>query len=508
MRNIRTAFGFHRIGIVLCLSALPVAVAFSQTPQTSPKPLFSESAPVCDCESLTNIALTNTTIDSAVIGTDGSCRVTATVTHPPAGDRVKVFLALPTNGWNGRFEGTGGGGFSGGNASALGGPVHQGFAAGATDTGHPGASGSFGLDANGRLNWQLIEDNAYLGIHEMAVVGKALTKAYYGKAPRYSYFVGFSTGGRQGLSEAQRYPDDYDGIVSGCPAINWQRFVMAGLWPYVVMSSTSNFVSAAKLRAATAAAVAACDALDGVTDNLIEDPTRCTYDPKALVGTQVGDSTFTEADAEVVRKIWEGPRASDGSFMWYGLSRGADLVAMGGKKPFSITADWVRYFLVQDPKWDGANLTRAEFERLFRQTIEEYATIFGTDNPDLSRFRDHGGKIVITHGQADQLIMTQGTVNYYERVIQQMGGREKVMQFARLFLIPGAGHGTGGIGHGDLDAVMRWVEEGVAPEKLINHGPKDRTRPLFPYPEVAKYKGSGSTDDAANFVSGLPENSH
>jgi pimeloyl-ACP methyl ester carboxylesterase len=508
MHSTRTAFTRHRIGTaLLLLGALPVAVAFGQVPQAPPRPLFPDSAPVCNCESLTNVALTNTTIDSAVIGSDGSCRVTASVTHPPTGDRVKVFLALPTNGGNGRFQGTGGGGFSGGGAFALAGPVRQGFAAGGTDTGHPGMDGSFGLDAKGRLNWQSIEDNAYLGIHEMTVVGKALTKAYYGKAPRYSYFVGFSTGGRQGLSEAQRYPDDYDGIVSGCPAINWQKFVMAGLWPYVVMSSSSNFVSAAKLRAATAAAIAACDAMDGVTDNLIEDPTRCTYDPKTLVGTQVGDSTFTEADADVVRKIWEGPRASDGSFMWYGLSRGADLVAMGGRKPFSITADWVRYFLVQDPKWDGANLTRAEFERLFKQTIEEYGAVFGTDNPDLSRFRDHGGKIIITHGQADQLIMTQGSVDYYQRVMQQMGGREKVMQFARLFLIPGAGHGTGGIGHGDLDAVMRWVEEGTAPDKLINHGPKDRTRPLFPYPELAKYKGSGSTDAANNFVSALPENS-
>jgi len=470
-----------------------------------PKPLFSNNAPVCSWESLTNFTLPNTTIDAVATNADGSCRVTATVTHPPTGDRVRVFIALPMKDWNGRFEGTGGAGFTGGSPLNLGRPVRQGFAAGATDTGHAGMSGSFGLDTNGRLNWQAIEDNAYLGIHDMTVVGKALAKAFYGKAPRYSYFTGFSTGGRQGLMEAQRYPEDYDGIVSGCPAINWHKFVLASLWPQVVMASSSNRVSTAKLRAATAAAIAACDSMDGVTDGLIEDPSRCTYDPKAMVGTQVGDTTFTDADADVVRKIWEGPRAEDGTFLWYGLSRGADLTVLGGSRPFPIPMDWVRNFLVQDPQWDVSNLTPAEFERLFRQSVEEYGAVFGTDNPDLARFRDHGGKIIILHGQADQLIMTEGTIDYYKRVLQQMGGREKVLPFARLFLIPGAGHGNGGVTGLD-EAIVTWVEEGVAPDKLINKGPNGRTRPLFPYPELAKYKGSGRTDEADNFVGTLPGN--
>ena len=401
---------------------------------------------------------------------DGSVRVTAVVTHPPAGDKVRVFIAMPTKGWNGRFYGTGGGGFSGGGAFGVQGPLRQGYAAGGTDTGHPGMDGSFGLDANGRLNWQGIVDNAYEGIHDMTVVGKALATAFYGKAPRYSYFVGTSTGGRQGLSEAQRFPADYDGIVSGCPAINWHKFILSELWPQVVMASSNNHVSAAKLRAATSAAIAACDEVDVVKDGLIEDPSHCTYNPTALVGTEVGGSTFTDADADVIRKIWEGPRAQDGSFLWYGLSKGADLSVLSGKAPFPISMDWVRYFLVQDPTWDVAKLTPAEFERLFKQSVEEYGAVFGTDNPDLSQFRDHGGKIIIMHGEADQLIMTEGTVDYYKRVLQQMGGRETVMPFARLFLIPGAGHGNGGVGNGAVDAVIRWVEDGVAPDKLINRG--------------------------------------
>src|SRR3954471_1289064 len=265
----------YRIGILTVLVALPAAVARAQVGEISPKPAFTDSAPVIPHESLSKVTLPNTTIDSVELNAaDGSCRVRATVTHPPTGCRVKVFIALPTKGWNGRFQGTGGGGYVGGNPSGLNGPLRLGFAAAATDTGHEGGSGSFALGADGRLDWHAVQDNAYLGIHEMTGVGKALTKAFYGKAPRYSYFVGGSTGGRQGLMEAQRYPEDYDGIISACPAINWHRFVPASLWPQAVMFEENNWVSKAKLAAVTAAAIASGDALDGVTDGVIDDPSR------------------------------------------------------------------------------------------------------------------------------------------------------------------------------------------------------------------------------------------
>ncbi len=509
-----------RIKRAIVVTAFSVSVILARGAETPPKPLFSDSKPVCPCESLLKVSIPNTTIDSAAIEpTNGWCRVVATVTHPPAGDRVKVFIGLPVTNWNGRFRGTGGGGFVGGSANSLRGPVAQGYATGATDTGHEGGSGSFALDANGRLNWQSIKDNAYLGIHEMTVVGKALTQAFYGKAPRYSYFQGGSTGGRQALSEAQRFPDDYDGIVSACPAINWHRFVPAGLWPQVVMLDAKNFLPKSKLDAAMAAAVAACDATDGVTDGVIDDSTRCEYDPKALVGTKVGDSTFTEADADVIRKIWDGPRGQDGKFLWYGLTRDTDLSALAGTtgspltgKPFSIALEWFQYFLKQDPKWDWTTMTPAGFELLWNQSVEQYGAVIGTDNPDLTRFRDRGGKVIIYHGLADQLINVEGTIDYYKPVQQQMGGAKKTAQFARLFLVPGVDHGFRGAGPspaGLAAAIIRWVEEGKAPEKLIaelrnKDGVVTRTRPLFPYPKVAKYKGNGSTDDAANFVSILP----
>lgn len=503
--------------ILPLVAALAGGLSLLRAAETSLKPLYPGIMPACSCESLTNVLLPNTTIESAVVDTSNRmCRVTAIVTHPPAGDRVKVWIELPLTNWNGRFQGTGGGGFLGGHPNSLRGPVRQGFSAGATDTGHEGGSGKFALDANGRQDWQGIIDNAYLGIHEMSVLGKALTEAFYGKAPRYSYFVGGSTGGRQGLMEAQRFPDDYDGIVSACPAINWHRFVSASLWPQVVMLEMKNFVSKAKLDAATAAAVAACDNNDDVKDGVIDDPFRCAYDPKALIGTKVGDDTFTTADAAVIRKIWEGPRTQDGRFMWHGLERGADMFPYAGTsgsplggKPFSIALEYWLYYLAQDAKWDWSTLTYAGFEQLWNKSVEQYGAVIGTDDPDLTRFRDHGGKVIIYHGLADELIPAAGSIDYYRRVQQRMGGAKATAKFTRLFLVPGVNHGFSGAGArptGLNEAIIRWVEEGKAPDKLIAEkrdasGKVIRTRPLFSYPQVAKYKGSGSTDEEKNFRS-------
>ena len=482
----------------------------------APKPLFADAAPVIPWEDLRKVSLPNTTIDSVALdATDHSVRVTATVSHPPATDRVKVFIALPTKGWNGRFRGHGGGGFVGGNAGSLRGAVSQGYVAGATDTGHEGGSGSFALGDKGRLNWQDIRDNAYLGIHEMTVTGKALARAFYGKDPKYSYFYGSSTGGRQGLSEAQRFPEDYNGIYSGCPAVNWTHFVPGLLWPQVVMAEAKHLVPKAKLDAVTAAAIAACDAADGISDGVIDDPSRCTWDPQAFVGTKVGEEVFTGDDARVVREMWAGPRGVGGRMIWHGLTRGTDLNALGGSggaplagKPFSVGLDWFRYFLVQDPQWPGTALGKAEFELLQRQSVEQYGAVFGTDNPDLTRFRDHGGKVIIVHGMADQLIPHEGSVDYYRRVQAAMGGPERTAEFARLFLVPGVDHGMRGAGAtpvGQMDALLRWVEDGQAPD-LIDAEKRDaggkiiRTRPVYPYPQYAKYRGTGSTDDAANFA--------
>ncbi len=476
--------------------------------------------PARTCESLTALALPDTTVESAVsepaaANRPAFCRVTAVTTHPPAGDRIRVFIGLPLTGWNGRFEGVGGGGFSGGNPNGVLAPVAQGYAAGSTDTGHEGASGSFALDPAGHLNWLLIRDNAYLGIHEMTVTGKALAEAFYGSAPRHAYFNGCSTGGRQALSEAQRYPADYDGILAGAPAINWTRLHVEQMWGTVVMQAAKHAVAQCKFAAAQAAAVAACDGADGVRDGVIENPRACAFDPGQLVGISAGScGDFTEADAAVIRKIWEGPRRRDGSFLWYGLQRGGDFFALsatGGDplvpRPNPITLEWWRYFLTQDPHWDYTGLTPALYEQYWDQSVEEFSSVLATDNPDLSAFRDRGGRLILWHGWSDQLIYPEGTIDYYQRVQKAMGGAEATSQFARLFLAPGVGHCGGGPGpapDGQFDAVVRWVEEGKAPETLSavrrNQGAIVRSRPLCRFPMTAKYKGTGSTDDAANFV--------
>lgn len=519
----------NRIVLVLALmaAALVGAGAQGQQPaarpapsslmQAPPRPLVANAKPVRSCESLATVALPNTTIESAALDAadPNTCRVVAVTTHPPAADRIRVWIAIPMANWNGRFLGNGGGGFSGGNQASLNQPVALGFAAGATDTGHEGGAASFALDATGKLYWQAIRNFAHVGIHEMTVTGKALTQAVYGVAPRYSYFNGCSTGGRQGLMEAQRYPQDYDGIASAAPAINWTKLLLQSFWGSMQMNAASNPVASCKLTAATSAAVAACDGIDGVKDGVIEDPRRCTFDPRTLVGSSSGEcGAITEADANIIRKIWQGPAREDGSPMWYGLTRGADINATAASRGtplapqiFGFANDWLRYYLTQDPQFDWTTVTPAAYQRFWDQSNEQYGIVIGTDNPDLTAFRDRGGKTIIWHGWADQLIPADGSIDYYQRVQKQMGGPQKTAEFARFFLAPGVAHCAGGAGPaptGVLDALVSWVEEGKAPNTLTAvrrdaSGNVTRSRPLCQFPLVAKYKGSGSTDDAANF---------
>jgi hypothetical protein len=267
------------------------------------------------------------------------------------------------------------------------------------------------------------------------------------------------------------------------------------------------------MQAATAAAIASCDAIDGVKDGVIEDPNRCTYDPKVLVGTSAGEcGSFTEADANVIRKLWEGPRRKDGSFLWYGLPRGAELTSLWVARgtplkaaPFGISQEWFRYFLTQNAQFDIATVTPEMYERLWDQSVEQFGSVIGTDNPDLTEFRSRGGKALVWHGWTDPLISADGTVDYYKRVVQRMGAKE-TSETLRLFMAPGVGHCGGGAGPsptGQMEALLAWVEEGRAPETLTasrQAAGVTRTRPLCQYPLVARYRGTGSTDEAANFV--------
>lgn len=484
----------------------------------APRPIYIESDPVSSPEDLRKISIPNTTIESVSVDPSrGSCRVTAIVTHPPAADRITVWVDLPTSGWNGRFHGTGGGGYSSGFLRCLDFPLAQGYAVAATDGGNPRGTAQFALGRDMRNDWPAIRNNAYLATHDMTVVGKAVAQAFYGKVPRYAYFVGYSSGGRQALMEAQRYPEDYDGIVALFPAIYRERYVPAQLWPQIAMREAGDYLSKGKLAAVTAAVVDACDSADGVIDGVIDDPIHTPFDPAVLVGRQVGGSTFTAADAEVVRKIWEGPRGSDGRFLWYGPTPGTDLSAITAIKcsppegdPYGEVLDWFRYYLAQGPGWNWRTLSRGGFERLFNRSVEEFGPVIGAYNPDLSAFRDRGGKLVIIHGLADALVPPQGSIRYYDEVVKAMGGLERTRAFARLFLVPGADHGLANAvpvpGANEFyGAAIRWVEDGLPPGRLIaerrdGSGKVVRSRPIFPYPKTATYTGEGSPDDAANFA--------
>lgn len=517
--RVSTASRLGRRPSVASIAVATIAfAAIGVGPQAVAKSTTDAAQPVRSCASLADVAIENVTINSITehpgdATTPASCRITAISTHPPAGDEVRIWVYLPLENWNGRFQGTGGGGFSGGSEGALVGPLRQGFAAAATDTGHTGGSGSFALNEDGSLNWTLIQDNAYLGIHEAAVVGQTLTAEFYGEPAEYRYFNGCSTGGRQGLMEAQRYPDDYDGVLAGAPAINWQKLHIAQLWGQLVMLKLGNPVDQCKFQAVNQAAIAACDDLDGVVDGVIGDPNRCDFDPETLVGAVTPCGAFTATDAEVVRKIWQGPQTSDGEFMWYGLEPGAAFNGLnntGGDplagQPFFITLQWIWYFITQNPEWDWTTLTQDLFERLWSQSLEQYGAVIGTDNPDLSSFAERGGKILMWHGWNDQLIYPMGTVDYYTKVVDTAGGTSKSDKHIRLYMAPGVAHCAGGPGpqpSGMFQALMEWVENGKEPKDLLavrtEGGEVVQTRPLCEYPLVARYRGHGSTDDASSF---------
>ena len=500
-------------------------------------------APAASCASLTALTLPNTTVNSAADTPGGTvpppfpglpatqvpetCRVHATVTTPGVTDQIGIDVWMPVSGWNGRFQGVGGGGYSTGSQNSLAGPVAAGYSAAVTDGGHTGASsftGSFALDSNGRLNWPLIEDFSYRALHDLAVVGKAVTAAYFGMQAKYSYWNGCSTGGRQGLAEAQRYPADYNGILAAAPAINWQKFIPAEFWPELVMRQAGDFLAPCKFTAFQTAAIKACDALgDGVVDGVIGDPLACKFNPGSLVGASTPCGTITPQDAAVVAKIVAGPRTTTGDFLWYGLTWGASFSGLanttttGGTTvgaPFPIALDHLGTWVQQNPPvpagtWDWTTTTYDQYDQLFQQSVEMYSTVIGTDNPDLSGFKKAGGKLLIWHGLADQLIFPQGTVNYFSRVQKLVGGKEDTTAFARLFLAPGVAHCAGGSGpqpDNPLNQLVNWVEHSNAPTSLNgvirdpSTGAITETRPICLYPDVAVYKGHGPTTQSSSFV--------
>ena len=497
-----------------------IVIALAATAVLVVNPSRASGAPV-PCADLGRLSLPDTTITSAE-------EIPAGEWAPPAGPRqtslpafcrvaltvspqIRIEVWLPKDNWNGRYRGEGGGGYAGQvSYGGLAAGLRAGYATASTDTGHPSSvGGTFALNSDGTLNRQSIVDFAERSLHELAIKSKAVIKAYYDRAPTFSYWNGCSTGGRQGLIAAQRFPQEYEGLVIGAPAINWDRFIAAELWPQIVMNkSVGAPVATSKLTAVTNAAVAACDASDGVKDGIINDPRKCSYDPSALACKAGDDPAACLAPQEVdaVRKIWNGPASASGERLWFGLERGTPLGFLAGGSPFPIASTHFQYWIRQDPKFDWHTLREADFEADFNTSQRKFNEVIGTDDPNLAAFRKRGGKMIIWHGEADPLIFPRGTVNYFERVLAANGGARQVSQFARLFMAPGVGHCGGGDGPnpvGVFETMVNWVEKGVAPDSLpASRRREDGTvmsRPLCPYPTIARWNGSGSTDEAGNF---------
>jgi feruloyl esterase len=434
------------------------------------------------------------------------CRVAATLT-PSSDSDIKIELWMPASpGWNGKFEAVGNGGWAGQiSLQALAVALGRGYAIAATDTGHTERDGSFAFNHPEKLI-----DFSYRAVHEMTVQAKALVSAYYGQAPKTSYWDGCSTGGRQGLKEAQRYPADYDGIIAGAPANYMTHMLAQSLWvAHATLRDPASHIPQEKYAAIHQAALDACDGLDGVTDGVIDDPTRCHFDPKTIQCVAEDTSTcLTAAQVEAARKIYapaKNPRT--GAEIFPGLEPGSELGwagLAGGPAPMSIGTDYFKYIVFKNPAWDFKTFD-------FDQDVALADTLdHGDDNaidPNLAAFFSRGGKLLMYHGWSDMLIAPRNSVNYYTSVAGASGGAARVTDSMRLFMVPGMGHCAGGEGAVNFDKITvleQWVEQKKAPDQILaahlTGGAVDRTRPLCPYPLVAVYSGTGSTNDAANFA--------
>jgi hypothetical protein len=512
----------------VCLAAAVAGVSRAEAPpgRASVGGISGAQQPIRTCDSLVLVTfadgstVTSATDHDASGSTPQYCEVRVLIP-----ERINVIVLLPDTNWNGRYQAVGNGVYAG-SAMAPTGGLADGYVTSATDTGHQDSpfSGAWAWSPAG-MNYSLIHDFAYRANHEMAVKSKALIEAYYGTPPRYSYWNGCSTGGREGITEAFRYPTDFDGILAKSPAINWSRFIPAEVWPAVAMKELGDYLPSCKASALPALVQQACDATDGVEDGLW-DSRDCKFDARSLIGVQTACGAFTATDAAVIQKIWNGPRRVNGGFLWYGLTPGSDFgsapglglattVSQNGQGvdavPFLISNDWFKYFLHKDPSWDWHSLTFAQYEHDFDQSVTEWDDDLGTNNPNLRAFREHGGKLIMWHGLQDQLIFPQGSIDYYDRVVRKNGGLAATQKFMRFYLSPNVTHCSGGIGPNPPDLfalVVKWRETRDAPGTLtatlppgtgVNDSNQPMTRPVCLYPKRVRYKGSGSIYDASSF---------
>jgi Tannase and feruloyl esterase len=499
-----------------------------------------------DCASLSSTPLPNTTITIAQSIAAGRfvppygrpidklpafCRL-AGVIRPSGDSNIQFEVWLPASGWNGKFLSVGNGGFAGSiNYFALADDLKRGYAAAATDTGHEGDA----EDASWAYKHpERIVDFGYRALHATAENAKALIQAFYSNQARHSYFDSCSDGGREGLMEAQRFPSDFDGILAGAPANFWTHLLAGAMEMIQSMygKDPAGYIPSTKLPAIQAAALAACDAQDGVKDGIISDPARCRFDTSVLLCKgQDSRACLTSPQLGSLNTLYEGAHDSRGKQIFPGFMPGAEDGPQGwapwilgsgpGKASGPVYAEnYFRYMVFQDPAW---NLLSADLDTAAAAADEKTAAILNATDADLGSFKARGGKLILYHGWNDPAISPLNTINYYKSVVAKMGA-DNTASFVRLYMVPGMQHCIPGPGpnwfgqtghptakgkpYGVFDALEEWVDKGIVPRdiiatKYVDDDPTkgvQMTRPLCPYPQIAKYKGTGDTNDAANFT--------
>jgi hypothetical protein len=518
--------------LILCAIAAPAAAQPFANAKTSAAGYTSaDTAPQKMCESLATfkgegIVTIQARVVPATPDTPQHCRVTGVITP-----EVAFEVSLPDR-WNRRFYMTGNGGLAGDPVDTPNNPdrtaaLTNGFVMARTNTGHDARkepSGSFILS-----NPQKAIDYAYRAVHVTAETTKKIATEYYSQPITFSYWNSCSNGGRQGLLEAQRFPDDFDGIVANAPWVDQTGFTVGAMWNQKALTEAP--VSPAHLTLVAQKVMDKCDAVDGLKDGLIDDPRACRFDatrdvPACSASANNADC-LTPAQAAAINKIYSGPMSKGKPFI-AGFMPGSEAVntapngtsASGwvgaivapqpGAKPADFNlAEGVMRYLILDPPQAEYDFMKFDYDR-DTALVERWSKLADAKDADLSKFRKSGGKLIMTYGWADQILQPMMGVNYYEAIVNKSG--RSTTDFARLFMMPGVAHCGGGIGPDRIDAVtavIDWVEKNKAPDSLlaskVTGGAVVRTRPLCPYPQVARYKGQGSIDDAANFSCVAPK---
>jgi feruloyl esterase len=430
------------------------------------------------------------------------CRVRVTA-RPSRDSDIKIEVWLPATGWNGKFQAVGNGGWAGVIPYvSLAGAITAGYASAGTDAGHEGNTASFAVGHPER-----VIDMGYRAVHEMTVHAKAIIAAYYGTAPALSLWNACSTGGRQGITAAVRYPEDFDGVVAGAPAVNWMHLHAGRLALHQAVNRTpAHRIPAGKYPAIHAAVVNACDPLDGVVDGVIENPRACSFDPAVLEcrGTDTADC-LTRPQVESASAFYAAVTdPSTGALVMPGLERGTELAwaTLGGDQPLGNAVEAFKYVVYRDSKWDWRTFTLAEG---LRRALDADGGVLGSTDANLGPFFARGGKLLIYHGWNDPQVPPGNTIAFYTRMLDTVGA-ETAARSAALFLVPGMNHCSGGTGADRFNGVSvleQWIATGTPPARIpasrVVEGQVIRTRPLCPYPQVATWNGTGSTDEEANF---------